>query len=486
MIVYDNSQQVRILLRVSGSIVPRCLPVGLFTLLWGAGLAVSRHLELTEDIIGRSPDFIDDDAACRIFGVVVGWFLVVRVNVALSRWMDGISQVQTMLCKWTDAFNCLNGFLCGREVDAAAAQHILFFRIRVAHYFALMSCLAFSTLRTGHTELLLDEVPIKAKFPLGAGKSTFATCRTTRLGKGATARLQTTISGAALDVAADDKAAMSNMRDLDLAVLHAPTEAEVAVLAQASDKVKTICLWIAQAVMVEVSNGVLDCPPPIVSRIFAEISDGMLGFHQALRVSHVPFPFPFAQIVSLLLMALYLILPMYIDVFTQNVVLTPVIAFVLPMCYCGINQIAVELEEPFGLDKNDVDIEERHEAFIQWMMDVLTLPMEPPMQPDNVLERSVIRGYEERAVRPRAPGEKPDFVPWFVDNPNQGVCGDQKAKAIKSKAEGGGGGSLLGVVGGLLGLSLCCNPEAVGHSISRNEEVVTTISSAEGRPRPMH
>merc|ERR1712228_849687 len=100
-------------------------------------------------------------------------------------------------------------------------------------------------------------------------------------------------------------------------------------------------------------------------------------------------------------------LPVYIDVFTQNIVLTPIIAFVLPMCYCGINQIAVELEEPFGLDKNDVDIEERHEAFILWMMDVLSLPTTPPTPPDNFLERSVIRGYADRAVIPRAHGEKP-------------------------------------------------------------------------------
>merc|ERR1719284_1794646 len=108
--------------------------------------------------------------------------------------------------------------------------------------------------------------------------------------------------------------------------------------------------------MVEVRGGVLDSPPPITSRIFSQLTDGMLGFHQALKVAHVPFPFPFAQMVSFFLVVLLTMLPFYIDAFTKNVVFTAVSCFFLPLAFCGLNVISVELEAPFGEDPNDVDI----------------------------------------------------------------------------------------------------------------------------------
>merc|ERR1719181_2044644 len=92
----------------------------------------------------------------------------------------------------------------------------------------------------------------------------------------------------------------------------------------------------------------------------------------------VPFPFPFAQMVSLLLCMLYVLFPFYIELFTLNPYFSPVLCFLIPVCYCGLNQVAVELEEPFGNDWNDVDIEERHEEFLWMLVDVLRQSSEPP------------------------------------------------------------------------------------------------------------
>merc|ERR1711908_216199 len=130
------------------------------------------------------------------------------------------------------------------------------------------------------------------------------------------------------------------------------------------DKVNVVGLWIIQGIITEIRSKILDVPPPIVTRVFQEISNGMLGFNQAHKVALVPFPFPLAQMVSLLLVILYLTLPLYLDAFTKNVVITPILSALIPMCYCGLNRIAIELEEPFGTDDNDVDIEVRHMEFV--------------------------------------------------------------------------------------------------------------------------
>merc|ERR1719482_2076673 len=100
----------------------------------------------------------------------------------------------------------------------------------------------------------------------------------------------------------------------------------------------------------------------------------------------VPFPFPFAQMVSILLCMLYFLFPFYIELFTQNVIFGPILCLLIPLCYCGLNRVAIELEEPFGTDWNDVDIEVRHEYFLTKLVDCLRLPSLPPESIRNRLE----------------------------------------------------------------------------------------------------
>merc|ERR1719389_963682 len=106
----------------------------------------------------------------------------------------------------------------------------------------------------------------------------------------------------------------SEMDQMELWVLASPSPEEIRRLELASDKVNCVCLWIVQGIICEIRAGRLDAPAPIVTRVFQELSTGMLGFNQAHKVAMVPFPFPFAQMVSLLLLVLYCMLPFYLDV----------------------------------------------------------------------------------------------------------------------------------------------------------------------------
>ena len=47
--------------------------------------------------------------------------------------------------------------------------------------------------------------------------------------------------------------------------------------------------------------GGLAVDPPAVSRIHQTLSDGNLGFYQACKLEDTPLPFPYAQVVSLVL-----------------------------------------------------------------------------------------------------------------------------------------------------------------------------------------
>lgn len=110
-------------------------------------------------------------------------------------------------------------------------------------------------------------------------------------------------------------------------------------------------------------------PSPIMSRIYQQLSKGMLGFNQALKVAIVPFPFPFAQMITLLLVGFQVFCPMMTVIFTASSALCPLLTFLAVTGYWGLNEICVELEEPFGEDANDLPIVQLQRCFVSMLVD---------------------------------------------------------------------------------------------------------------------
>mmetsp|Transcript_24166 Transcript_24166/g.42679 ORF Transcript_24166/g.42679 Transcript_24166/m.42679 type:complete len:484 (-) Transcript_24166:195-1646(-) len=428
MIAYDNSRQFGIILQYTGSVIPSALPIGIFTSLLGLALAVCR--EFAEEWGLQSlyeQKLLVKPVAIQILALVIGYLLVVRTNMALARWMEGISDVQIMLSKWTDAYTQLNGFFSGRQ--DTEDKRILFFRVRIAHWFSLMSCLAFSTLRGGELTSL-EDTHIKEMFPAQVDvprkSKSFAACGSLRL----RSQIEQRSSAAPEEMddmpfiqekRAEENRKQEQQRALDLYVLANPTSYEVELLESVTDKVNLIMLWIIQGICLEVRAKTLDAPPPIVTRVLQELSNGMLGFNQAHKVAMVPFPFPFAQMVSILLCFLYIVVPFYVDAFTQNIVVTPLISFVIPVAYHGLNHIAIELEEPFGLDYNDIDIEGRHTEFLQMLVDTIRQPIIPPVSKENSLEGRIRKGCTKRHQRILKEIGSPMVLPKDLDQEGGGA-----------------------------------------------------------------
>lgn len=445
MITYDNSKQYSILFHLAGSVIPESLPIGIMCGSIGLTLALLRVFDKTEEFLFRE-DYIFNALGIQILASVTGYLVVMRTNMALNRWMDGLSNVQLMTSKWGDAYTTLNGFFSGRKGEVEVHERIVMFRMRLAHWFSLLSCLAFASLRQSgdlldnindlpiRDVLLTDEVgigiprksctfqctsPNGHRFSWGEGSYSMSDPRTSTEGECVDGEQGTdpmNYAGNALD---QDNGAMTTdrrrhssqvahlvqlqnapridrsenlMREFELGVIAMPTADESARLDACENKVNTVCLWIIQAIVLEVRAKILDTPPPIVTRILQELSNGMLGYAQAHKVALVPFPFPFAQMMSVLLLSFYLILPFYVDNFTRNIFFTPVISFLVPLCYQGLNILSIELEEPFGTDINDVDIEGLHFEFLKMLIDQVRMPGTPPLKQVVRTQDKIIRG----------------------------------------------------------------------------------------------
>jgi len=129
-------------------------------------------------------------------------------------------------------------------------------------------------------------------------------------------------------------------------------------LQEAECKVGLILQWIMGIIVAHIKTGVLSIPPPILSRVFQQIGNGMVALHQAIKISTIPFPFPYAQACDFLLVMHWLAAPVIIQTWTSSPLWSFVFTLIMVFVFWTLNTTAIGLENPFGTDANDLDYAE--------------------------------------------------------------------------------------------------------------------------------
>mmetsp|Transcript_62997 Transcript_62997/g.142384 ORF Transcript_62997/g.142384 Transcript_62997/m.142384 type:complete len:363 (+) Transcript_62997:101-1189(+) len=137
-------------------------------------------------------------------------------------------------------------------------------------------------------------------------------------------------------------------------------------------KVGMIFQWIQVVIVDNIKTGVLNIPPPILSRVFQQVGNGMVALHDAIKISTVPFPFPYAQTCDLLLVMHWMTTPVIIQSWTSSLGWAGIFSFIMVFTYWSLNSIAVELENPFGADANDLDFSEMQTDLNRHLLILLT------------------------------------------------------------------------------------------------------------------
>mmetsp|Transcript_112803 Transcript_112803/g.240766 ORF Transcript_112803/g.240766 Transcript_112803/m.240766 type:complete len:466 (+) Transcript_112803:88-1485(+) len=101
---------------------------------------------------------------------------------------------------------------------------------------------------------------------------------------------------------------------------------------------------------------VLTIPAPILSRVYQTISRGFVNLLNAKKITDTRFPFPYAQLISVLLLILVFLTPVLFSVVIAHKVLIFIITFIPVFGMFSLNFIAMELENPFGIDDNDLPL----------------------------------------------------------------------------------------------------------------------------------
>lgn len=104
--------------------------------------------------------------------------------------------------------------------------------------------------------------------------------------------------------------------------------------------------------------------------MYQEMSNTMLALSSCEKISDVPFPFGYAQMLAVSVYMFAIILPIYVACFTDSLYLGPAMTFVVFESMWCVNEVARELENPFGEDITDISLHDFHSRFMQILREV--------------------------------------------------------------------------------------------------------------------
>jgi hypothetical protein len=124
-----------------------------------------------------------------------------------------------------------------------------------------------------------------------------------------------------------------------LLVIGGVTDSESRALARVEDKSYLVMQWVVDIVVLQGKLKWLEVEGPIVSRIYQELSDGMLGYNQARKLTEIPFPYPYAKLMTSLLAIFALTVPFLISSWVEDTAAAGTLAFVAVWAYYAINEV---------------------------------------------------------------------------------------------------------------------------------------------------
>lgn len=243
---------------------------------------------------------VEESSAWSGFTFLVGFLVVFRTRIAYDRFWDGCTATHLMRAEWFDACSAIIAFC---KHTKAGEELVLSFQHVLVRLFIMLHAMALGEIEDSNSEEYEEILAFNMEV---------------------------------IDLDGIDEVSLLTLKDADA-------------------KVELVFQWIQQLIVENINTGVLSIPPPILSRVFQELANGMVAFHEAIQVSTIPFPFPYAQTCELLLLWHWLLTPFVMVQWVNSIWWAPIFSFIQVFILHSLNCTALEIENPFGHDANDLD-----------------------------------------------------------------------------------------------------------------------------------
>jgi len=137
----------------------------------------------------------------------------------------------------------------------------------------------------------------------------------------------------------------------------------VQMLADADDRCQLIIFWLQALIIQAEKDRVLDVPSPILSRSFQELSRGMVNLSNLHKIKEIPFPYPYQQVLIVMLIMHNVMTTCMGAIICDALPWACAMTFMVTGSFWTVIYIAVEIDQPFGDDPNDLPLIEMQEEF---------------------------------------------------------------------------------------------------------------------------
>mmetsp|Transcript_21360 Transcript_21360/g.49656 ORF Transcript_21360/g.49656 Transcript_21360/m.49656 type:complete len:614 (+) Transcript_21360:142-1983(+) len=300
MIVYDSScMGMKSLLILEGSVIPRAL-------VWALPCGMLGCLCGYFEVMGprSSEDGSDSSSYASLasfvsFNAILGFLVVFRSQQAYARYWEGLTLLQQVRGQWFNATSSLFAFC---SVDSHLQDDVNKFRLLQVRLTSLLYCAALRRV----------------------------------------AKME------------DDDFQVIEVDGLELESLN--------YMREHSDPCVVILQWIQQLIVSNMRQRVLDIPAPVISRVFQELSQGIVSLADAQKISDTPFPFSSAQMIAVMMTCQWFLTPLLTAYITSNWASAGIAAFFTVFLISCLNLMASEIEMPFGDDPNDLPLGEMQDT----------------------------------------------------------------------------------------------------------------------------
>mmetsp|Transcript_39521 Transcript_39521/g.92964 ORF Transcript_39521/g.92964 Transcript_39521/m.92964 type:complete len:583 (+) Transcript_39521:142-1890(+) len=306
-------------------------------------------------VFGVAPDaggVMTESQAWSGFSFLVGFLIVFRTSQAYGRFWEGCTASHQMRAEWFDAGSSLVSFCKASQAPPAT---IASFKELLIRLISMLHAAALAELEAGDDKLSGERFLWAHTYDL-------------------------------IDPSSVDAASIETMR-------------------MSECRVELIFEWIQQLIVENIGSGVLCIPAPILSRAFQELSNGMVAYHDAMKISHIPFPFPYAQSCDCLLVFHWILVPLVTSQWVTHPFWAAIFTFVQVFILWTLNLIAIEIDNPFGRDKNDIDASRMQEEINQHLKMLLL--------PSTERTPKLVSGQSPGEVSDRLHNRRQSFVELF-------------------------------------------------------------------------
>merc|ERR1719498_548813 len=145
------------------------------------------------------------------------------------------------------------------------------------------------------------------------------------------------------------------------------------------DRVEIVLQWLQKLIVEANAADVIRIAPPILSRVYNQLGNGIVNLNNARKITDFPIPFPFAQMVTVMLLCHWFVTVLVCAFSVRHPFWSGFLAFIVIFAFWAINYIAVELEMPFGDDLNDLPLQEMQTDYVSSLKALLNpLALNPP------------------------------------------------------------------------------------------------------------